>query len=525
MSKKDASPDPEEIKPGLRSEFNKNAEKPVSGGHLLAPDANRVRMKGKRFVITSAQNNTKVHQGFLKALEGYCAENDAQLMISRFTYNKTAFNNETENGELWYDPKIEPYIFDHSAEITKKLVFCGELDITPTASDPLSGFDNYCQGASGIIPHTKVAMKSLPGMGDDAARFMYTTGACTKRNYIQRKAGQKAEFHHNYSALVVEVGDNGDFFVRQLAADASGAFYDLTDKYLPSGEVLHDQRVEAVNLGDIHVEKGDPRMDEIAFSKGGIMDTLRPKYLFVHDLLDFTARNHHNTKDPFFWAEQHQKGATVEGGIDLAGAWLKAHERKDRKDVVVESNHDQAFDRWLRDADVRFDPANARFWHECSAELLRQIEDGNPDFHVFEWAIRRKTELKNVEFLRENDSFVICKNDKDGGGIECGLHGHSGPNGSRGTPGAFKSVATKVNTGHTHSAGIIDGVYTAGLNGQLDQGYNKGPSSWSHSHIVTYPNGKRAIITVKNGKWRGEENKPEAADNRQKPAPEKRKLG
>jgi hypothetical protein len=34
-------------------------------------------------------------------------------------------------------------------------------------------------------------------------------------------------------------------------------------------------------------------------------------------------------------------------------------------------------------------------------------------------------------------------------------------------------------------------------------GYNKGPSSWSHSHVITYPNGKRSIITLqKNGNWR-----------------------
>jgi len=71
-----------------------------------------------------------------------------------------------------------------------------------------------------------------------------------------------------------------------------------------------------------------------------------------------------------------------------------------------------------------------------------------------------------------------------------------------------------VNTGHTHSTGIIDGVYTAGVHGKLDMDYNKGPSSWSHSHVITYPNGKRAIITIKDGKWRADcERKamPEAA--------------
>ena len=495
----------------VSAKFNEKAEKPVSAGHLMPPSARRVRLKGKRFVITSAQNNTEVNAGFLKALETYCEANDAQLLVSRFTYNKGAYKNDAEDGGLWYDPKIAKYTFDHSAEITKKLILCGELDVTPTATDPLSGFDSYCQGASGIIPHPRVAMKSLPGLGQDNARFLYTTGAVTERNYIQQKSGQKAEFHHNYGALLVEVDDDGTAFVRQLSADDSGAFQDLTDKYMPDGKILHDQSVEAVTLGDIHVEKGDPVQDAVSFGEGGIMETLKPKYLFIHDIMDFTARNHHNIKDPFFWAEQKQKGNTVEGGIDLVAAWLKAHERKDRKDMIVESNHDEAFQKWLTEADARFDPDNARFWHEACAERLRQIEAGNTNFNVFEWAVRQKAELKQATFMRENDSFVICKNEEGGQGIECALHGHAGPNGARGAPKGYRALDTKANTGHTHTAGIVDGVYTAGVSGKLDMEYNKGPSSWSHSHIITYPSGKRAIITVKNGKWKADDVKHKAA--------------
>jgi hypothetical protein len=82
------------------------------------------------------------------------------------------------------------------------------------------------------------------------------------------------------------------------------------------------------------------------------------------------------------------------------------------------------------------------------------------------------------------------------------MHGHLGPNGSRGTPQNLNKVGRRANTGHTHSAGIWNGLYVAGTSSTLDFGYNKGPSSWTHSHIVTYPNGKRTIITVYAGKWR-----------------------
>jgi hypothetical protein len=32
--------------------------------------------------------------------------------------------------------------------------------------------------------------------------------------------------------------------------------------------------------------------------------------------------------------------------------------------------------------------------------------------------------------------------------------------------------------------------------------YNAGPSSWSHSNIITYANGKRCMITQRGNKWR-----------------------
>jgi hypothetical protein len=59
-----------------------------------------------------------------------------------------------------------------------------------------------------------------------------------------------------------------------------------------------------------------------------------------------------------------------------------------------------------------------------------------------------------------------------------------------------------MNIGHSHSAAIIDGVYVAGLCGLLDQGYNQGPSGWSHTQIITYPNSKRTLLTILDGKWR-----------------------
>ena len=41
-------------------------------------------------------------------------------------------------------------------------------------------------------------------LGDEATKFNYSTGTVTQRNYIAKKEGLKAEFHHQYGALIVD---------------------------------------------------------------------------------------------------------------------------------------------------------------------------------------------------------------------------------------------------------------------------------------------------------------------------------
>jgi hypothetical protein len=488
------------LKPTLHEEIEKF--KPLAAGEVGSPDMKRETLKGNRFVFTSAQNNTYVNEDFWRSLRHFCKDKGAKLYVSRFAYNKKGFQNPTKGEDgLWYDGHIEPYILDRSVVVAQGLIFCGELDILPTAVDPLSGFDSYCGGASGIYPHTKVALKSLPRVKGLDPRFLYTTGTVTQRNYIQRKAGQKAEFHHVYGALYVEVDNNGIWFARQLIADSAGVFHDLTKRYTPDG--VEAGRVEAITYGDIHIEKIDEQVAAASWeSKDSMLNVLKPKYQFVHDLTDFSARNHHEIGNPYFIAKKYfDKEDSVSYGLISSACFLDEISEKS-KVIVVESNHHEAFERWLRSADGHRDPENAEFWHRCNAEIFKAMRLKDKDFDIYEFALRNYRRLDNVKFLRMDESFTIGGVGKAKGYIECGIHGHRGINGARGQSSAYRSIGCRVNVGHSHSAGIVDGVYTAGVSGKLDMDYNKGPSSWSHSHIVTYANGKRAIITIKSGKWR-----------------------
>jgi hypothetical protein len=481
-------------------------------GRIKAPakDTLPLPAKGKvaRYIFTSAQNSTRLHNQVWLNLNALARHYDAQIYVSQFRY-ETSFHGKTAkpgrghgvgtvpDGE-WYDKRIVPHICNKSVRVAPGLVFSGEVQILPTAKRPISGFESYTGRDSCILPHAKFAMQSVASGKNEATKFIYTTGTVTQRNYVQKKAGLQAQFHHGYGGLLVEVDDTGAWWVRQLNADSSGTIYDL-DLCARNGKVTGGHRLEAVTWGDIHSRRLDPAVKRVAME---ILDTLKPRHQFLHDLLDFRARNHHEIRNGHAMFERWCEGGanwSVSQEVAEAAGVARDYARKGTKTVVVNSNHDQALKRWLNEADYRLDPANALFFLSCQEQLYRRIQAGDREFDIFRWAMEGMGAV-GVRYLAEDESYIICSDAN--GGIECGNHGHRGPNGMRGNPLSFARMGRKQNIGHLHTTGLWDGVAVAGTSSLLDMGYNKGPSSWSHSHIFTYRNGKRAIITQWRGKYR-----------------------
>ncbi|WFG40870.1 DNA transfer protein [Paracoccus phage ParKuw1] len=479
---------------------------PIIGGILEAAEDMRQWATGTTFVFTSAQANTILNEKFWASLMGLVEDRQAQLHISRFTYNKASHGKRsvkpgsydgTEDDDIWFDPRIAPFVSDEQVQVASDLVWCGELNIIPTRVDPITGFENYGRGSSIILPHTKMAMRSVPTMKDFPARFCYTTGTVTARNYIEKAAGQKASLHHVYGALLVELDEHGQWWARQINADADGTVYDLTDKYTPDGQIERNVPVEIITHGDIHGNKVDTSVVGVMTGEGGVLDQLTPRHQVFHDSIDFQPRNHHNIRDPHFLHQMKAEGKdNVMQEFGFTAEVLTAFMRDTSRHYIVTSNHDQAIEGWLRNTAGFYDPENLWFWLAMNLYCTERRESGmkpRPFAEALSNALG--AEAWAFSFIHEDDSLVIA-------GIENGLHGHLGPNGARGNPKNLRTVG-KANTGHTHSAGIVDGVYTAGVFGNLDMGYNKGLSSWSHSFIVTYQNGKRTIVTIKDGKaWR-----------------------
>ena len=471
-------------------------------GEVIASVARRLAAPSggvARYILTAAQSNTKVHPGFWENLQALAAHYCAEIMVGRIRYNHTtaqvgqeAVERQADTG-LWYDAALEPHFCQERVEIAPGLLWVGDMNIIPTATDPLSGLDSFAGAPSCIFPHPQVALKSVATAPGTDTKFLYTTGAVTLKNYIKRKAGLKAEFHHAYAALIVEVDAAGDWFVRQINADTEGVIHDLGLR-VACGKVETDQRALVLTPGDIHGTEVDPVALATVWGQGGLIDTLWPETQVLHDVLNFGRRSHHNSVFDLM-AAHFDRRESVEGEIEETATVLGQMLRPGVATYVVKANHDEHFDRWVSEADFRRDPINAPFYLEAAGQKVAALKRGDRRFDLAAWALKRAGLASEVRFLARDERLEIA-------GIRHDQHGDIGPNGARGSAANLARTGEKSNIGHSHSARIYHGCYQVGTMSRLDMGYNQGPSSWSHSLVVTYANGKRSVITLRNGKWR-----------------------
>lgn len=475
-----------------------SVQAPVERKVFASPASTRV------VLMTAAQDETIVAPGAIKALETYAGYRNAEILIGGFTYQKGLFEDHTVmTGK--FVPEVAKYLRPEVIELAPRLVWFGKANILPTNTDPLSGWDTQTRDAWTIFPHAKIALKCVPTMPGKPGKQVMSTGVVTKENYVQRNSGQKAEFHHTIGATVAEICPDGTFFCRQIKIARDGSFQDL-DFLVRNDRVEKAPPVEAITFGDLHFEVLDHDKAKASWgwpnASDSMLDMLRPKYQFIHDSFDFTARNHHTRNDPHERVMRlHDGNNSVRSMLAGTAAFLSAISRQDSKVVHVGSNHNDALTKWLKDPAGLSDPVNARLWCELNAAQFAAIEEGDKSFNLHEHALKLcGHDLSDVIFVQPGEQFVICQGVHP---IECGLHGHAGPRGARGSLTGFAKMVERTNIGHSHEPGIKEGAYQAGTSSRLDLSYaSKGPTAWHHADIVTYQNGARAIISPIGSKWR-----------------------
>lgn len=446
-----------------------------------------------RFVITAVQNDTDTHQEFFDAILNYCELNGAQLIVIPVRYaNPNAYSRLV--GETW-DDQLEPYMMDKVLDLGM-LKILGDLKVQATAGNPLSGLEPLTQGKTTIVGHGQIQMKSCPRLSDDAPIILTTTGSLSKNNYSDTKAGYIANFHHSNGAVIVELTDD-KFHLRHINAADDGSFIDLGWKY--TGSSVGTAKTLALVMGDEHAWFTDSEVREATHGADGIVQSLKPEILVRHDIFDSYSISHHH-KSLSTRYKKIVEGMTLEKELDQCYKYIVDTTPDFTKSYIVSSNHNNHLKQWLEDDNNVKDLVNARTFNRMRAEMLGCIEHNVP-YDPFQTYIEDRLLLSgdafeiDVEFLGDK-SFKVAE-------IEISMHGDRGINGSRGSAKSLSRLAHKTVIGHSHTPCIERGCYQVGTSTPLRLEYTSGPTTWMQTHCAIYENGKRQLISVIGGEWRG----------------------
>lgn len=434
-----------------------------------------LNIEKKRFLVSWAQNNTPLHRKLFNHMKLYAEKIDADIHIIAGRYKNPTSVHTDQKFDFW-DQELSPYLDANRHNLHKYLSILSDVKIQPTAANPLSGMASMSGMDSCIFGHPKVQMEIIPVLEGYKPKAMWTTGACTLKNYTDSKAGKKGEFHHTLGFVVIEIEDDEIFHVRQVTANNNGDFNDLFYS-VKDGVIERINTIEAIVLGDIHL--GDTNEDIINLTTG-LLDNLKPKHTVLHDLFNGHSISHHDLKNPIKLYQKEKEGKnSLKGEIDEMIEWLERMRKYNL--VVVRSNHDDFVDRWIINSDWKKDIKNSMEYMEYTRILLANEAPKG----IIPYIIDKN--FSDIKTLNRDESFRVK-------GWELANHGDIGSNGARGTSTGFRNLNTKIITGHTHTPIRRDGALSVGTSTNLRLEYNQGASSWLNSHVIIFPSGKAQHI-------------------------------
>lgn len=463
-----------------------------------------------RFILTNAQNGTPVHEDCWAALLSAADHLNAEILVipSRYKNPTSIFSGSQRNLE-WWSPAVTPYLWNQRLQLNRNLVVMADYQLQPTAVDPLAGMDGVSADLSAIFGHTKMRLRSVATPQNKIAKTITTTSACTVANYSASRSGKTAEFHHVLGGLLVELHPNGRYFwLRQLYyCENTRRIIDLDDAYYINGHQKAPPAIAGIG-GDTHVRFLDPMVNDCRHREGGFIDTIRCENWIEHDLLDAYSCNPHHDKNPMIWlALRLAQKDSIEDEMNEAAAYLEGvrDRHPNTKIHVVASNHDDmatraalAFMMGGLKAIPHVSPINLEWLGRTVAEMaanckLTEIGTSYPDALALH--LKKANLGDRVHILTGDESLML-------GGIEHGMHGDDGPNGSRGSVRNLARIGVKTWSGHGHSKEIFEGAKRVGTGTRLKADYTRGPGSWTNADGLTNADGKGQLIDYIDGAFR-----------------------
>lgn len=456
----------------------------------------RSHTAGKRYIITSAQNNTDVHTPFFTNLKRFADHLSAELMVVPVKYENITLTQKNGKEDRWWKSCLVPYLVRQRVKLNDNLIVMGDISVNATNKNPLSGFETITGKRSGIFGHGQLEMKVVPTPMSKLPKKLHTTGSVTRPSYSDTKAGKIADDNHCLGALIVEVVGKR-FWIRQLRATPDGNFYDLHLRVTQDGVHLGGP-VAGIVCGDIHWDYICPKVLHATFTgEGSMVRALKPKEVVVHDVFDGYSGSHHHRRDPLlqFFKAFHAKD-NVQAELDRLIEGLSIMGRTQPL-TIVDSNHNRHFSRWMNECDPSRDHTNAELYHEVRLAQIRQAKQAKNARDLMdplEWYIRDRAPHLDIRFVGHDSGTMIGRYSVDN-------HGDIGAGGSRGSAQQFTKFGGYYIIGHSHTPGIIKNVLQVGTSSVLDLEYVNGPSSWLNTHAVVYPDGMATLVDIIDGRW------------------------
>jgi hypothetical protein len=441
--------------------------------------------KYNKFIITSAVNGHDLDIEAYKSLKTLAKSQKALLLIIPCE-DRTIIKAKYKG--WFFDPILKDEIFVFNETPINDNILISSIRVNVNQVDPHTGIGRltHKQG-SFIFGSPKQNLQFFPTSNKDFPRASMSTGVITKPKY---QASNRRQYlsnkDHTVGAIFLQKDGKNLYHFTQLQSDSNGNIAHLGRLYTPKGSKPYAP--EAFVMGDLHAGHHDETALKCWLD---VIKETKVKKVFLHDIFDGTSVSHHTENDLVI------RVLNAERGLDsllselkiTAGILNKMIDRK-LKLFVVQSNHDDFLHRYIKRRGFMYDTKN----YKIASELALDYLNGKDPLVS---GLKKYGKLKKgVTFFTKDDDYLISD-------IQLAAHGDLGANGKRNPSKAgIESAYGDAVVGHSHTAGILRGVWQVGTTSLLKLEYNKGSSSWTHTSCLVYPSGQRQLINSINGKYK-----------------------
>lgn len=470
---------------------------------------------GKMFIVSTVVTGKVAKADFYKSLLNWAEHNDGYILLlpsADVTGGNTIFklnfdpifkNDRTfvvinrkssEDNKLSIDETPDGYYIN-------KHLWMSCIKTQAKTINPLSGFKPLItsKDASVILGSPRQELDYNAALKGKVPRAMMSTGAVTVNNYQNDYAkscvkSAKAREAHIFGAIVVEKTDDDIFHFRQIQSVDGASFTDLDTRYTPDGSMTVAHHATLV-MGDTHAGAADEQLTEAILTQLVSFNVIDE--VVLHDLCDARPVSPHDVDKLMTNIEKkRQERHLLEKNFEQIVDYLNKLTKYNIRVVVVASNHDEHLNRALENLPNRLKDIN-------NAEVLIKMsafyaQPGSQQKSLLEFCVKNipQKKLERPELIK----WLVTDESYERYGCELGQHGHLGANGSKGSAKQYSIYVGNAVIGHSHSAKITGKTFQVGTTSELDQGYNKGLSSWTRTCCLVHEDGTKQLINFIRGK-------------------------